>query len=243
MNQMTSLTERAVASSSVAIPHSAMISDSRDKAQTDELHALFQRSSFEQHFQPDSTVLLHGDRAEAIYLVVSGMVRCCTINAYGSRQIFSFSTKGMFIGLSDMDRWHFTAEAVDHVILRSIPKAKLEQQLAVNIPLRQEIRAHVQGLLVQRERQLLNLSSTKGPDRLHQFLVEYAAKRRASGFVVLPMCRRDIGDHIGLSTEGVSRAFSRLKDQGAIELKSSEKYRIVDRSCGRSPELSMPEHV
>lgn len=215
----------------------------KSDSQTRELHALFQKNSFEQHFQPDSTILLHGDRADMIYLVVSGTVRCCTINAHGSRQIFSFATKGMFIGMSDIDCWHFTAEAVDHVVLRSIPRAKIEQELAVNIQLRQEARAYVRDLLAQREQQLLTLSCTKGTGRLYQFLVDHAAKRPTSGFVVLPMCRRDIADHIGLSIEGVSRAFSRLKDKGVIELKSSEKYRIVGRSGEGSSGRSLPEHV
>lgn len=213
----------------------------RRTPENEALHALFHNSSFEQHYQPNSTVLLHGEQADAIYLVVSGTVRSCTIDASGSRQIFSFSTNGMFIGLSDIDHWHFTAEAVDHVILRAIPRAKLEQDLAVNVALRHEIRAHMRTLLAQRERLLLTLSTAKGPDRLYQFLAGFAETRRTSGYVVLPMCRRDIGDHIGLSTEGVSRAFTRLKDQGLIDLKTSEKYRLIPKAhTGSRP---MPNHA
>ncbi|THH36917.1 cyclic nucleotide-binding domain-containing protein [Aliishimia ponticola] len=202
------------------------------KTDQSEVLSLFARHSFEQHFQTNSTLLLHGEPADAVYLVASGTVRCCTIDADGSRQIFSFQRKGEVVGITDMDYWHFTAEAVDHVIVKSMPKSILEQELAVNVALRHEIRAWVRGLLAERERQLLMLSKSKGPDRLLHFLQDYAAKRPTSGFVVLPMCRRDIGDHIGLSTEAVSRAFSHLKRAGLIELKSCEKYRIVDDPKG-----------
>lgn len=193
------------------------------------LRALFKDHSFDRHFQPASTVLLHGEPADAIYLVVSGTIRCCTVDSDGHRQIFSFVKKGEYVGISDMDTWHFTAEAVDHVILKALPRSTLEQELAVNMSLRQEVRAYVSALLARRERQLLTLISSKGPDRLYQFLEEFAATRPGNGHVVLPMCRRDIGDHIGLSMESVSRAFSDLKRKGLIDLKSHERYKIVSR--------------
>ncbi len=172
-------------------------------------------------------MMLHGDPADNLYLLVSGTVRCCTIDSTGNRQIFAFPTKGHLIGISDMDHWHFTAEAVDHVIVKSLPRLTLEQHLAVNAALRLEIGAYMRGLLAQRERQLLTMSSIKGPERLFRFLEDYAESRSNTEHVVLPMCRRDIGDHIGLSMESVSRAFSELKRTGRIHLKSHEKYKIV----------------
>lgn len=107
------------------------------------LLSLFETKAFEQHFQPESTILLHGHAADAVYLVVSGTIRCCTISEDGRRQIFRFAKKGEFVGVSDIDTWHFTAEAVDHVIVKSIPRSVVEQSFAVSIPLRQEIRALV----------------------------------------------------------------------------------------------------
>lgn len=202
------------------------------------LLGLFQRHSFVKHFQPNSTLLLHGDRADTVYLTISGTVRCCTIDPEGRRQIFSFSRKDDMVGISDFDRWHFTAEAVDHVIVNALPRSVIEQEIATNIDLRQEIRTRIGDMLAQRERQLLLLSTTTGPDRLYRFLSDFAATRGTQGFVVLPMCRRDIGDHIGLSTEGVSRAFGRLKSNGVIELRSSDRFRIVSPNKAHVDTLS-----
>lgn len=212
----------------------------RDNDDT-ELLTLFRNASFEQHFQPGSTVLLHGDPADAIYLVVSGTIRCCTVDSEGRRQIFAFPKKGDFVGVSDIDRWHFTAEAVDHVIVKSIPRLTLEQELAVNISLRLEMRTLMGGLLARRERQMLTLVSTKGPERLYRFLEEFAATRSGGGHIVLPMCRRDIGDHIGLSMESVCRAFSDLKRRGLIDLKSHEKYKLIG-NAGRDA-TPLPLHA
>lgn len=192
-----------------------------------QLNALFQTSSFEQHHQPESTILLHGDPANAAYQIVSGTVRLCTIKADGGRQIFSFAKKGDYLGLSDIDTWHFTAEAVDHVILKSVPRQVLEQVLAVNITLREEMRTLMRDLLVQREQQLFSLVYQKAPDRLLAFLKDFSASRCSLGFVVLPMCRRDLADHLGMTTETVSRAFSDLKNRGIIEMATPEKFRLI----------------
>ena len=194
-----------------------------------ELLSLFSNNSFEQHFQPNSTILLHGESAESMYLVVSGTVRCCTIDDDGSRQIFSFAKKGDFIGISDIYEWHFTAEAVDHVVLKSIPRDIVERQLKVNIALSQEFRSQTCSLLARREKQLLSFISKKAPDRLFHFLCDFALSRSGAGnsTVALPMCRRDIADHLGLSVETVSRAFTDLKLKGRIELATAEKYRVL----------------
>ena len=58
------------------------------------LDALFDVSSFKQHFQPKSTILLHGDTADAIFRIVSGTVRCCTIDAEWTAANILFCEKG-----------------------------------------------------------------------------------------------------------------------------------------------------
>lgn len=229
------------ASASVDATGSEAAKQTQTSRDDTELLTLFRNASFEQHFQPGSTILLHGDPADAIYLVVSGTIRCCTVDSEGRRQIFAFPKKGDFVGVSDIDRWHFTAEAVDHVIVKSIPRLTLEQELAVNISLRHEMRAHMRELLARRERQMLTLVSTKGPERLYRFLEEFAATRSGGGHIVLPMCRRDIGDHIGLSMESVCRAFSDLKRRGLIDLKSHEKYKLIG-NAGRDA-TPLPLHA
>lgn len=112
------------------------VADGHDAQRFDALRALADASGFRQHFQPDSTIILHGDPAEAIYLVESGTVRCSSIDSNGARQIFSFLVKGDILGISDLDRCHFTAEAVDHVIVKSVSRQHLEQRFAVDAQLR-----------------------------------------------------------------------------------------------------------
>lgn len=198
-----------------------------EKQSYETLFSFIRARGYTQHFQPDSTILLHEEPANVVYLIETGTVRSCTIDSFGHRQIFAFPRKGELVGISDTDRWHFTAEAVDHVVVKSLSRTVLEQELAVNTALRQESRAYIRALLAQREKQLLMLSHSKGPQRLLDFLVTFAASRPSTGYIALPMSRRDIADHIGLSTESVSRAFSHLKRTGRIDLKTPEKFKII----------------
>jgi CRP-like cAMP-binding protein len=198
------------------------------------LLSLFEKNPFQKICQPDTTILLDGHAADTVYMVVCGTLRCCTISEEGSRQIFRFVRKGEFVGVCDIDTWHFTAEAVDHVTLKSIPRACLEQELAVNGALREELRAHLCHQLHCREQQLLSVMTSNASDRLLQFLRDFASGRPPFGYVVLPMCRRDIADHLGMSPETVSRAFGSLKASGYIDLRTPEKYALLDRGAARA---------
>jgi CRP/FNR family transcriptional regulator, nitrogen fixation regulation protein len=203
------------------------------------LRAIFSECAFETHYQPDSIIALHGTPADAVYLIVSGTVRCCTLSAEGDRQIFSFATKGEFVGVTDIETWHFTAEATDHVILKSVARTRVEQALAVDASLRHEFRAYLCRQLEKREKQLFSLVTSKASERVMLFLSDFANTRTSHGFVALPMCRRDIADHLGLSVETVSRAFSELKAAGRIDLIGAEKYRILPDT----PKIGQTEQV
>ncbi|MEP1765623.1 MAG: cyclic nucleotide-binding domain-containing protein [Sulfitobacter sp.] len=191
------------------------------------LEALFQTQSFPHCYQPGTVILLDGDPADGIYKVASGTVRCCTISAEGHRQIFRFASKGDVIGMTDIENWHFTAEAVDHVTLEHIPRTALERALAVDGSVRLELRREVCTQLQNRENQLLSLIHSKASKRLYSFLRDFSATRKHSGFVALPMCRRNIADHLGMTIETVSRAFGVLKADQRIDLTGPEKFRIT----------------
>ncbi|MDH3667877.1 MAG: helix-turn-helix domain-containing protein [Paracoccaceae bacterium] len=178
------------------------------------------------HVLPDHSILLQGEPADTLYQIVSGTVRCCTFSEDGVRQIFRFAGAGDYLGFADFETWHFTAEAVDHVILRAVPRPRAEAAIAQNPSLQVALRAMMVRGLAARERHMFMLAYMPAEDRLYRFLTDLAARRGASGFTVLPMKRRDIADHIGLTFETVSRGFSSLKRKRAIEMRGNDRFRI-----------------
>jgi len=190
---------------------------------------LFDRKAPVHHVLPGGVVFLDGETADCVYQVVSGTVRCCTISEDGRRQIFRFVHAGDFLGLADFDTWHYTAEAVDHVILRTAPRDHIETAMCEDPDVMRAIREFLVKELATREQQLISIAYAAAADRLLHFLGDFANKRASTGFVVLPMTRQDIGDHLGLTLETVSRAFSSLRKSGVIEMKGSDRFRIADQ--------------
>ena len=206
-------------------PKKAATTGNALKAITD----LFDRDTPVRHFQPGNTIVLDGTRAETVYEVVSGTIRCCTISEDGRRQIFRFVRAGDFLGLVDLDTWHYTAEAVDHVIVRSAPRSQLEMKIRFDPDLQRAVRGFIARELATRERQLASIAYMPAAGRLQNFLMEFANSRNTDGFVVLPMTRRDIGDHLGLTLETVSRAFSTLRQNGVIEMKGTDRFKVLQQ--------------
>lgn len=190
--------------------------------------ALFRNRDGVRHVQPGSTLFVHGDPANAVYQITSGTVACCTISQEGRRQIFSFARAGAFLGLTEMANWHFTGQAVDHVVLRAIPRERLEAALATDTALQLSVRRYLATEIAGRERLMMRLAYMSSEARLQAFLAEFAATRSTDGFVVLPMTRQDIGDHLGLTLETVSRGFGALRRKGIIQMYGSERFRMAD---------------
>lgn len=196
---------------------------------TETIAELFDKKAPVHHVLPGGVVFLDGESADNVYQVVSGTVRCCTIAEDGRRQIFRFVHAGEFLGLADSDTWHYTAEAVDHVILRTAPRDRVESAMCEDPDVMHAIREFLVKELATREQQLISIAYAAAADRLLHFLEDYAGKRSSKGFIVLPMTRQDIGDHLGLTLETVSRAFSNLRKTGVIEMKGSDRFRIADQ--------------
>lgn len=190
--------------------------------------AEFPASAPLRHVSPGATIALHGQRADFIYLVRSGTARCCTITENGQRHIFRFARSGEFLGLAELETWHFTAEAIDHVDVRAIPREAFERARRESPALDRQVRTQVARELQQREQQLLLLAYARAEDRMIWFLRGFA--RADGGYTLLPMNRRDIADHLGMTHETVSRTLTALKAKGVIEMRGIERFRLR-RDC------------
>ena len=69
-------------------------------------------------------------------------------------------------------------------------------------------------------------------DRVAGFLLAFSRRNERNGkdrtTFELPMTRTDIGDFLGLTIETVSRTFTKLKQQGVIELALSNQVKLLD---------------
>jgi CRP/FNR family transcriptional regulator, anaerobic regulatory protein len=177
------------------------------------------------------TLFYEGDSAESYFKVVSGAVRSCRLLADGRRHIGAFFLTGDFLGLNDEDTYHVTAEAVSDTTLIRYSRRSVDALMGEEPGLsRSLLRIVCHGLSAAQEQMLL-LGRKTAQEKIASFLLMMADRSGRSDQLTLPMTRTDIGDYLGLTIETVSRAFSQLKSEGIIQLKSANEVLIRDREA------------
>lgn len=180
-------------------------------------------------FARNKTIASEEAPIERVYRIESGIVRCCSYTENGLRQIFAFAGPGDLLGFPDLDAWHFTAEAVGQVTARFLKPETLDAALLGEPMIAKALRRHCVRQFERRERHLIWLSYLHSEDRLLAFLQDPGELvMDDGGYVDLPMTRRDMGDHLGMTLETVSRCFGCLKRRGAIEMDGANRYRLLE---------------
>jgi CRP/FNR family transcriptional regulator, nitrogen fixation regulation protein len=168
--------------------------------------------------------------ADYLYKVVSGAVRTYKVLVDGRRQIGEFYLPGDIFGLETGDEHTFSAEAITDcrivVIKRSavVALAARDNEVA-----RQMWELTARELQRAQERLLVLVKSAQ--ERVAGFLLEMAARAAEGAAVELPMSRQDIADYLGLTIETVSRTLTQLEKAAAIELPTSRRILLRNRSA------------
>lgn len=170
-------------------------------------------------YSPVQRIYSEGDRAGAVYRVVSGTVRVCTILSDGRRQVVSFHLKGEFFGYETMPTHRFFAEAVGAA---TVTKSALESK-AVDTA---TILRTVTDELLRAQAHVVTLGRRDAREKVALFLMDLA-NRSGDGHLELPMIRSDIADHLGLTLETVSRVFADMKKRGMIGIHSARDIQIL----------------
>jgi CRP/FNR family nitrogen fixation transcriptional regulator len=180
-------------------------------------------------FDRDEEIYGESEPAEFLYKVVSGTVRTSKVLADGRRQIGGFYEAGDVFGLETGAEHSFSAEAITDcsvlVIKRSalVALAERDQEVARQLwTITSTELARVQAHI------LLLIKSAR--ERVAAFLLEMA-ERFPGNAVDLPMNRQDIADYLGLTVETVSRNLTLLQNAATIELPSSRRIVLRNRSA------------
>lgn len=181
---------------------------------------LFQR----RRLKVGQSALMMGQPFDGLYVVRLGTLKTMINHADGGVHVLAFPMKGSLLGFDGIYKNTYTSDAValtDCDLIR-IPATELFSPGRGNNHLEQMAYWASSREIIQEQEAYSLTRSVKSDARVARFLQTMSQRFADMGFspnsFILPMTRRDIGHHLSVTVETVSRAFSALVQQGIISV-------------------------
>ena len=178
-------------------------------------------------YRKDEEIYGESEPAEYVYQVIRGAVRTYKLLNDGRRQIGAFHLAGDVFGLDPGTSHRLTAEAITDTTVRLVKRRSLEAAAGSNVRVAHNLWTMTASELRHAEDHMLLLGRKTAMEKVATFLLEMDRRLAKAGMMALPMCRRDIGDYLGLTLETVSRALSRLHELGVLGFVGNTQRQIV----------------
>jgi len=182
----------------------------------------------------DQIVAREGEIQDDLLIVGGGVLKMWKAMRDGRRQIIAFRVEGDVVSMHRCDTpWPTTVQAVTAGSLFRIPWAALHD-VADRDPSIEKFLLDLAGdEIASLHAHLLSLGRKTTEEKLASFLLDAcrptAMQTRLSREYRLPMRRSDIADYLGLTTESVSREFSRLKRERVISMPKPSRVVLLNR--------------
>jgi CRP/FNR family nitrogen fixation transcriptional regulator len=181
-------------------------------------------------FARNAEIYGEDEPADYLYKVISGTVRTYKVLSDGRRQIGAFYLPGDIFGLEMGDEHTFSAEAICDSKVLVIKRSAVVGLAARDNEVARQLWT-LTGCELRRVQDHILLLIKTAQERVVSFLLEMAARTPAGNAVELPMSRQDIADYLGLTIETVSRTLTHLENAAAIELPSSRRIVLRNRTA------------
>ncbi len=180
-------------------------------------------------YRKDEEIYGEDEPAEYVYQVIRGAVRTYKLLSDGRRQIGTFLLPGDVFGLESGTNHRLAAEAIIDTTVRLVKRRSLEQAAGTDVQVARKLWTMTAGELRHAEDHMLLLGRKNAMERVANFLLEMDRRLAVAGMMALPMCRRDIGDYLGLTLETVSRALSQLHGEGVLGFSGARQIVLRNR--------------
>lgn len=196
--------------------------------QNDAAEALMAHS-FLRHCAPGQAVLVEGEPAEFVGLVISGVLKVCRSLADDRQQIVGLLFAGSFFGRAFETVAHFSVEAASEAEIRCIRRRDFEVLLERHPDLQQHMLSIVLDELQAARDWMVLLGCQETLERVACFFALLLQRGEGgSDRVTFPIGRRDIAGYLGTTVETLSRQVQLLSREGIIEILDGKSFRILD---------------
>jgi CRP/FNR family transcriptional regulator len=182
-------------------------------------------------FKKGETIFREGDRADAVFNIISGMVKSYRTLANGSHNVLAFLVPNDLMGLVLYGKYVNSTAAVTPVTLYRIPAAALESKLRTDADLEYSFLAKACYYLHEVLCHAILRSKRHATAKMGLFLqmLEDRQANANAAEVYLPMTRSDIGSYAGITLDAVTRSLRELIDCGAVSTRDRRHFKIIDR--------------
>ncbi|MEO0364382.1 MAG: helix-turn-helix domain-containing protein [Pseudomonadota bacterium] len=176
-------------------------------------------------------VARRGDAFRGVLAVRRGCFKSYRIDREGREQVRRFHFPGELIGLDAVSGGVYQDNTV---ALQDGATCEIDYQQLLNLSqcakgLQQQLFRLFSGQLAETQ---LHAGEFSAEERIAAFVCNISERLSARGYdsdkFELSMSRNDIGNHLGLATETVSRVFSRLRSAGVLNVRRKH-ITILDR--------------
>lgn len=176
----------------------------------------------------DSFLYRIGDRFTSLYAVRVGHFKSYQQNLAGDRQITGFQMKGDLLGMDaiNTERYQCDALALEDSEVCEIPFQMLETLFAQMPTLLHHFHRTLSQEITNEQKIIMLLGNMRAEQRFAAFLVSlsmaYAARGYSATRFQLRMTREDIGNHLGLTIESISRMIAKMRRDVLIQVRQRD---------------------
>lgn len=171
------------------------------------------------------SICRQGSEFRGIFAIKSGTAKLIADDSFGNEHILRVLLPGELLGFDGLydSKYHCSAVALERLSFCELP-ANSMNNLFQNYPtLTRELFRHGSEKIKQ-DRELIVLSTRSAEEKMAFFLIDLSDRMKKRGFspaeFTLSLTRQEIGDHLGLAMETVSRVLKKFQLQGLIVVNS-----------------------
>jgi CRP-like cAMP-binding protein len=184
-------------------------------------------------FTKGTEIYREGDNADAIFNIISGVVKVYTQGPGNDELVGAFLFSEDLFGLAQEGRYVNSAKATTPVTAYRIPIAALRSQFSADAALEFHVIAKLCHELRQAQRHAFVLATKHTVAKLTLFLQMLEQLELAKGEPVneiyLPMSRSEIAEYVDTSLAAISRAFRTLTTRGVLQVRDRQHVKIIDQ--------------
>jgi CRP/FNR family transcriptional regulator len=175
-----------------------------------------------------------GDRFTALYAIRVGSCKTVALSDDGDEQVTGLHLPGEIIGVEGLGNDVHAAQAValEDTEFCVLPFERIEALAQRDTGFRRRLYRLLSSAILRERNASLMLGTMRAEQRLATFLLDLSSRYQVRGYsateFVLRMTREEIGSHLGLKLETVSRLFSRFAEEGLIEVQG-RAIKLCDR--------------